>query len=294
MSGSVVPGGSRVLGGVLGLPDPVYWIPVALLFVGVLAILYLIGPTVTDWTVPAFGTWVVAGALLHVLRRQSIFPDLLEPLFGAPMVYLTTATMTVIAWSLSELVVEMRSARASCDRQVAVGGTAVVVVVVAVSLVDAIGTGVVRPLWPTLALFGAAILTAVVWVAMSIFATDTAKTTGKTGVVLLFAHLLDAITTGIGVVGPDPLPRLIGQDGLSPIAGFVFESAGEGSLVAGALAFVAVKLLLAVAVVVAFERVVEQRPPAARLGLGAVVAAGLGPALHNVLLFTVFASVLPV
>jgi uncharacterized membrane protein len=209
------------------------------------------------------------------------------------MLYLTTATAIAVAWSLSELVVEMRPPGVSCDRQVAVGGAVAAVLVVALSLVDAINTGVVRPLWPTLALFGAAILTAVVWVAMGIFLTDTAKATGATGITLLFAHLLDAITTGIGVVGPDPLPSLVGENTLSPVAAFAFDLAGEGSPVVGALAFVVLKLALAVAVVVVFARVVDQRPTAGRLGLGAVAAAGLGPALHNVLLFTVFASVAP-
>lgn len=294
MSGWVFPGISRSVVGVLGLPDPVYWIPIALLFVGVLGILYLIEPEVTDWTVPAFGMWVAAGALLHVLRRQSIFPDVLAPLFGAPMLYLTTATIIAVAWSLSELVVEMRPPGVSCDRQVAIGGAFVVVLVVALSLVDAINVGIVRPLWPTLALFGAAILTAIVWVAMGIFLTDTAKATGATGITLLFAHLLDAITTGIGVVGPDPLPSLIGKHTLSPVAGFAFDLAGEGSPVLGALSFLVLKLVLAVAVIAVFARVVDQQPTGGRLGLGVVAAAGLGPALHNVLLFSVFASVLPV
>lgn len=292
MSWSVSPGGIGPLVGVFGLPDPVYWIPVALLFLGTLGVLYFIQPPVTDWTVPAIAPWIAVGALVHVLRLQSVFPDVLVPLFGTPMLYLTTATLAFAAWSLSELVTEMRGSNASCDRQMAVAGTVVVVFVVLASLVDSVLAGTLRPLWPTLALFGAAVTTGIVWVLVSVYLTETATTVARTGVVVVFAHLLDAITAGIGVVAPGSIPDGIGIQ--PPLMAAILDAGSGIPVVGGPGLFVVVKLALAVAVVVTFERVVDQRPTEGRLALGVVVAAGLGPALHNVLLYTVSGTIVPV
>jgi uncharacterized membrane protein len=292
MSGSVSTSVVRNLVGVLGLPEPVYVIPVSLLFLGVLGIIYLIGPEVTDATVPALGSWVAVGAVLHGVRRQSFFQEylwFLEPLVGMPMVVLTTATLGLVAWSVSELLVEMRSAGASCDRQLAAAGGFVVVAIVGVALFDSVTTVTVRPLWPTLALFGAAIVTAVVWVAIGILLTDTAKITGRTGLTVVFAHVLDGVTTGLGVAAPDGVPFL-GDRALPPLAVTYFDLARELPVEAAAVLFVAIKLALAVAVVAAFKRVVQQRPVPGRLGLGVVAGAGLGTGLHYVLLFAIAPS----
>ena len=76
----------------------------------IVAILYAMGTPVTQMTVLALAPWMVNGATLHVFyqlgeRFQArVYPPLVEPLFSAPAVYLTTFVGTGSIWVLASLV----------------------------------------------------------------------------------------------------------------------------------------------------------------------------------------------
>jgi uncharacterized membrane protein len=288
MTPSPAPWVLQILPEGFGFPAPVYWVPVVLLLAGVAVLVYVISPPVTDWTVPALAPWIAVGATLHVMREQPIFPDVLAPLFGTPMVYLTTGAVTGVVWSVSSVLADIRGDHTTADRQMVAFGTTLVALLAAISLFDATKYGVIEPLWPVVGLFFATVLTGVVWVGISVGFVETATVTGKTGVLVLFAHILDGVSTAVGF---EVLSENVTEQ--TPLSRLILEAGADIPVVGGGGLFVVVKLALAVVVLVAFQQFVEDSPRLGRLTLGFVAAVGLGPALHNVLLFTVWESVVP-
>jgi uncharacterized membrane protein len=167
-------------------------------------------------------------------------------------------------------------------------GTTLVALLAAISLFDATKYGEIEPLWPVVGLFFATVLTGVVWVGISVGFVETATVTGKTGVLVLFAHILDGVSTAVGF---EVLSENVTEQ--TPLSRLILEAGADIPVVGGGGLFVVVKLALAVVVLVAFQQFVEDSPRLGRLTLGFVAAVGLGPALHNVLLFTVWESVVP-
>lgn len=285
-----LPGGTGVLqaaGGIGPFPPPIYTVPVVLTVVGGAALLFAVGPEITDWTVVGLAPWVASGAALHVLYQQpAFFPDV-RPLFGAPLVYLTTLALTLLAWTTSAVIVEMRPPEASCARQLGAAGTGVFISLVGYAIYIAAVISFIRPLWPVLGFALACMATAFVWIALSLTFTEVAAVTGRTGALVVFGHTLDGVSTALGidvlgVAERTPLAReLLGFSAGLPTADVV----GVGWL------YLLVKLLLALMVVIAFKEYVEYRPTQARLVMIVVAALGLGPGVHNLVLFTVVETV---
>jgi uncharacterized membrane protein len=256
------------------------------------AILYFIGPTVTDWTAVALTPWVGVGATLHVLYQQPAFFPAAEPLFGNPMVYLTTATVVAIVWTVSEFLTDMRPPAASNDRQLGAVGGGIFLALLGWSAYI-VGPGLdfvtVRPFWPTIAFVVAAGVTVVGWVLLSIGFSRTVSVAGKTGLVVLFGHTLDGVSTALAVEGP-----ISGFTERTPLSRWVLDvgaSLPTAEVIGGAWLFVLVKMVLAAVVLVAFRESLRESPAATRMVLLFVAAVGLGPGLHNVILFTVRESV---
>ncbi|WP_020222266.1 DUF63 family protein, partial [Halarchaeum acidiphilum] len=103
------------------------------------------------------------------------------------------------------------------------------------------------------------------------------------GALVIFGHALDAATTAVGVDAlgfgeQTPLSRVIMQfAGSLPTAPVL----GVGWL------FIAVKLVLAVGIVLLLADYVREAPTEGYLLLAFIAAVGLGPGAHNLLLFTV-------
>ncbi|MFB6305018.1 MAG: DUF63 family protein, partial [Haloferacaceae archaeon] len=146
----------------------------------------------------------------------------------------------------------------------------------------AVGTarGSVSPLWPAVGLVVAAAVAAAAWVGLRRLRPGV-TVTGRVGPLAVFAHALDGVSTAVGVDAlgygeRTPLSRLIIEAGRSlPTVDLI----GAGWL------FVAVKVLVAAAVVVAMAELVRDDPTEGNLLLGLVVAVGLGPGTHNIVLF---------
>ena len=271
-----------------GLPEPVYWVPTLLVFAAAVFVLYSVGPTVTDWTAAALAPWVGIGAVLHVLYQAGSFFPVVRPLFGNPMVYLTTGATVALVWTASEFLVGMRPPGASSDRQFGAVGSGVFLALLG-WLVYFVGPArqfvQVRPFWPTIALVGGVVLAGGSWVVMSIFASRTVAVVGRTGLVVLLGHTLDGVSTALAVDGPvdgfterTPLSRWLLDLGASLPAP---EAIGTAWL------FVLVKIVLVAVVLVAFRDAYLDRPEATRMVLVLVAAVGLGPGVHNLVLFTV-------
>ncbi|WMT09634.1 DUF63 family protein [Natrinema thermotolerans] len=257
-------------------------VPAAVILGGVIALLWAIEPPVTDRTVLAFAPWMMFGATLHVLYKMGAFPSTIEPLFTAPMVYVVTAIIAGLAWVVG-VFLHVGGLQPTIPRFVGVAGTAFFTVFTMFALFRSIQTGTFDPFWPVITVVIAGIVTALAWLVLSLWFTDVAATTGTTGALVVFAHTLDGVTTAVGydVLGAGenvPLSLLLLEAGEAlPTAEYV----GAGWL------FVLVKVALALVIVGLFREYVADRPQQGRTVLALVAAVGLGPAVHNVLLFTV-------
>lgn len=264
------------------LPPLFYLVPLVLVLAGVIALLWALEPPITDETVIAFAPWMMLGSTLHVLYKLDAFPSTLEPLFGSPTVYLTTAVVAGTTWIIGSFLYAAGLQR-SIARFVGIGGTGFVSVFAMFALYLGWEMGTFNPFWPVISVVVAGIVTALAWIALSLWFTEVAAITSLTGVFVVFSHALDGVTTAIGwdrigVHEQVPASRYILEFGeMLPTADYI----GAGWL------FVLAKVILALAVVGLFTDYVREEPRQARLLLGLVAAVGLGPGVHNVLLFIV-------
>jgi uncharacterized membrane protein len=268
------------------LPPLAYLVPVLAGTVAVAALLISLGPPVTDWTAIALTPWMACGSVAYVLFQQSAVSPAVRPFFGNPTVYLTTAVVAGTVWVGSYFLAAARGPDASVDRQLGAVGTGVFLVLVAASLWVGAGRGGLEPLWPTVGVVGAVVLSTLTWVGLGVFSTEAAVTTGRTGAIVVFGHVLDGVSTALGV-------DLLGAGERTPLSAAILDfSAGlpTADFIGAGWLFVLVKLVLAALIVVAFEEFVDDDPRGGRLTLAFVAAVGLGPGVHNVVLFTVSES----
>ncbi|TKX81188.1 DUF63 family protein [Halorubrum sp. SD626R] len=233
-------------------------------------------PRVTGRHVLALGPWMALGSAAHVLYVVDALPPAIAPLAGSPTVYLTVGSLAGAAW--------LASAALSAERVptlLAVAGALLLVPVVTAAL--ATGVSPVGARWSTVALALSLPVAGVAWVGVTRLRPETAVT-GGVGALAVFGHALDGVSTAVGTAQlgfgeRTPLSRiLLGFDWIPPVPVL-----GEGWL------FLLVKLAVASAVVWLFAAYVREEPAEGYLLLGFVAAMGLGPAAHNLLLFSVAA-----
>jgi len=269
------------------IPSLLYVIPVLLALAFVSWLVYAVRPPITDYTALAVAPWIGTGATLHVLYQQPAFYESVRPLFGTPMVYLTTAVFAGAVWFFAEVIAEMRDEVGSADRYLGVIGTGVLVTTAAYSLYVGTVFGTLRPLWPVIGIALSAMGAAFAWVAVSLIFTDTATVVARTGALVVFGHVLDGVSTAMGIdFFPDVTER-------TPFSAFILEVSAQlptAEVIGAGWLFLLIKLLLAVFVVVAFTGYVEDDPEEGRFVLTVVAGLGLGPGAHNMLLFTVIES----
>jgi len=265
-----------------GLPPLVYIVGLLVMLGGVFALLWAIQPPVTDWTLLAITPWIALGGILHALYKTpevADFPDWIRPLFGSPAVYATISIVAGVVWLGSTM--QSAATGRSSDRPLGVIGTGLVITFAVLAIYAAFEQGELRPLYSTVILFGVPILTALIWIVLSLTYTTTAAVTKKTGTIVIFGHVLDGVSTAVGydVLGVEenvPLSQLIlGLGEQLPVSGTI----GAGWL------FVLVKTILAVAIVVLFTEYVREEPRQGRLLLTVIAAVGLGPGAHNLMIF---------
>jgi uncharacterized membrane protein len=166
-------------------------------------------------------------------------------------------------------------------RALATVGTLALVPVVAVAVAD--GVSVDGAFWSAVSLAVTVPIAALVWTGLTRARPET-TITGGVGALAVFGHALDGVSTAVGTTHlgfgeRTPISRLILEiEGLPSIPVL-----GEGWL------FLLVKLTVASAVVWLFTPYVQDEPAEGYLLLGFIAAVGLGPAAHNLLLFSVAA-----
>jgi uncharacterized membrane protein len=253
------------------------------LVAGVVAVGWLLWrrrPPVTDRTVVALAPWMVAGSASHVLYVVEALPPALAPLAGTPAVYVSVAVLAGAVWLAADRVGD--GDPDATARLVGALGLVALVPPVAAALLDGSAEGSLRLFWPSVGLLASVVLTAAGWVVLRRLRPEV-TTTALAGPLAVFGHVLDGVSTAVGV-------DILGFGERSPLSRLIIEFAAglpTGPVLGGAWLFVVVKLLLAGVIVVMLADFVEESPTEDFLLLGFVAAVGLGPGAHNLLLFTV-------
>jgi uncharacterized membrane protein len=262
---------------------PLPYLLALLVAVGLVGIgLYRRDPRVTERHVLALAPWMVAGSALHVLYAIDALPEPIRPLGGTAAVYLTVAALAGATWLAADAV-DGLEVGTGVPRALAATGTVVAAVPVLAALAWGIGRGSLRPVWTVVILVGGGVVAAGTWTALARLRPTATSATGWVGALAVFGHSLDAVSTAVGV-------EALGFGERTPASRLLIElgrSLPTAELIGGAWLFVVVKLLVAGAVVVLFADYVREEPTEGYLLLGLVAAVGLGPGVHNVVLFAV-------
>ncbi|MFC7069319.1 DUF63 family protein [Halobaculum lipolyticum] len=262
-----------------GLPPLPYLLALALALAGVAFGLRRRDPAFGGRHVLALVPWMCVGAAGHVLYALGTLPPALVPLFGTPSAYLTTAAVAGAAW-LAALATDR-------DDAALLASVGVVALAPTVGAVLAYGltNGTLAPALPAAGVVGGALLGLAAGALL--FRVDGgAGVAGAAGLLAVVAHGVDGVTTAVGV-------DLLGFGERTPASRLILEFAADlptaDALGAGWL-FVAVKLAVACVVVAAVAPTVREEPRYGYALLALVTAVGLGPGVHNALLFAVSAA----
>lgn len=262
------------------IPPPIVLAVVLAAATGVGYWLYRTGVAVTNRTILSFGPWIAVGSAAYVCYQIEVWPTSVAAFFGSPIVYLTTFAIAGAVWLV---------ARHTDDQYRVLAGAGFLALSIPVGLALGYGTnhGGLTLLWPLGGLVAGIVLTGVTWRALRRVRPDVTRTTGGVGMLAVLGHAIDATSTTVGV-------DVLGFGEQTPLSAAVMHAAallqealvGATPLGVGWL-FVLVKLLLAAGVVTLLADLVREDPIEGRLLLGFVAAVGLGPGVHNLLLFVV-------
>jgi uncharacterized membrane protein len=271
----------QVLPSDLVVPDVPYLVGLLVAAGIVGAVIYRRRPPVTEETATAFAPWMAAGGTLYALYQAGVLPPEIAPLFSSPTVYVTLGILAVGIWGA----VADRPASTwdptSMPGVLATTGSALLVAALAVAALLGVGptTRGASPLLLSGIVLVSLVVTVVTWVGLrrvyDVSATETV------GLVVVFGHAIDGVSTAVG-------HDLLGFGEQTPISRVILEAGSSlptAELIGGGWLFVVVKLALAAAVVAAFQAYVRDEPTEGYLLLGLLAAVGLGPGVHNVVLF---------
>jgi len=271
----------QVLPSGLVVPPLPYAVALVVGTVAVVGALVRLGPPVTDRVVLAATPWMVLGGGAHGFAQLGLVPGWALPLATAPAVYVTTFVIAGAVWATA-------AARTESDpdptRALGAVGGAVLVGFVAVAYAAALGRGAgIALAWPPVSVAGAALVTAPVYFLLERERPTAVERIGVGGVVVVFAHALDGVSTAVGV-------DLLGTGERSPIPERIMAFAGRlptADLLGTGWLFVLVKLAVAAAIVVLLADYVAEEPVEGNLLVVLVAAVGTGPAANNLTLFLV-------
>ena len=266
------------------VPDPLVTggLLAAVLAVGLL--LLLVRPAVSQWVVLAAAPWMVLGALLHAVYQlhraagETLLPDPGAVLLSAPAVYLTTFVLAGLVWVLAARLADDHH---DVTRLLAGTGALLVLPAAGYATREATREFALEPIVPAVGLLGSLALTGLVAFLLARLRPALATGPRAGGLLVLFAHTFDGITTGIGVELLDVGERSAASRAILDIAAGL----PTADLLGEAWLFVLVKLLLASAIVVVFHGYAEEEPTEGNLFFAGIAAIGLGPGAHNFFLF---------
>lgn len=233
---------------------------------------------ISERSLLALGPWAVVGASAYALFQVGAFGTYGDPV-AIPVAYLGTALLAGLAWVLAALV----AGRGAASTEALLAGAGAVAVAVAVGVVLSTAEGGLRLAWPVGGVLASAAGTAALWVGLGRARPALVERHGGLGILAAFGHVLDGVMTAIGI-------DVLGFGERTPTSRLVIEFAADlptAQYLGGGWLFVLLKIALVVAVLWLLVETVEEDPTSGLLLLAVVAAVGLGPGLHNTLLFVV-------
>ncbi|MFB6267049.1 MAG: DUF63 family protein [Halodesulfurarchaeum sp.] len=271
----------------------------------------------------ALSPWMITGAILYALYQIAVPPDPIAPLFSSPTVYLTTATVAGAVLAGSRAVFSspdqsftgtqsasgdaaagapadgadetlppvwsgrqsssLRSRVSPSTLSVAAFGSIVALTTLAVALAAGRARGTLAPAWPAV---GAVVGVGLGWSVWRVFAAsrpEAAAVLGRVGLLAVVGHALDGVSTAVGV-------DVFGYGEQTPLSRLIMDLAGSlptAPLLGVGWLFVLVKVAVALLVVWLLAGYVREEPTPGYALLTIVIAVGLGPGVHNLVLFAV-------
>lgn len=233
-------------------------------------------PAFDQWHVLALVPWMITGAAAHVLYVLRVVPPTFRPLFGTPSVYISVAVLAGGVWLLS------LETQRSVPRELAGIGSLLALAAVGGVLGQGVVAGRLSLTLPTTGVVvGAGLGVGAVTLLRRFY--DDVSLAGWAAVLAVVAHGIDGVTTAVGF-------DLIGFEERTPLSALILEfSAGlpTADLLGAGWLFVLVKLGIASVAVAAIAPTVREAEREGFLLLTLVTAVGLGPGVHNALLFAV-------
>lgn len=266
-----------------GLP-PIPYLAILVSWTIIIAgMLYALEPLVDQRTVAALTPWMALGGILHALSQPPIFlyGPVLDPLFKAPAVYLTTFNTMGTMWIILAVIGIRRNFEESVPMQLGLAGTGVMTVMLLLSAVTALRSGLLELVWTTGAVIGSLVISGLAILLVALWRTPIIIRARHAAPFVIFAHVFDGVSTAIGVDGlgigeRSPLPRAIIEfASVLPTSPVI----GDGWL------FLLVKAAIAMAVVILMDEYLAEKPSEGALVLAVITAVGLGPAMNNFTLF---------
>lgn len=255
------------------LPPLPYLVGVLVVTLVIVGVLYRQAPRITEQIVVALAPWMAVGAGLYALEQARAIPEVVAPFASSPTVYLTTF---VVVGTIVAVLGDRQSDRftpQSTPGVVLATGMVAFVFVFATAAIAALRSPPVRVFWPGAAVVGATAVTGGVGLLLRRSVPSVAEETGSAGLLVVFGHALDGLSTAVGLA-------FLGFGEQTPLSRLVID-------VGGVWLFVVVKVVLAVLVVGLLADYVREEPSEGNLLLAAVAAVGLGPGVHNAILFSI-------
>jgi uncharacterized membrane protein len=266
-----------------GLP-PLPYVVVLLggtLLVG--SILVALKPPIDQRTVLALSPYMALGGALHALGQPpiSLYDSTLAPLFGTPATYLTTFVVTGFVWIGLELFAVWFGHADTVSRNLGLTGVGILTVLLVLTVVTALRSGLLDLLWPTITVIASLVVAGATVLIVALWRTPVMVRARYAAPIVIFAHVFDGVSTAIGT-------DVIGVGERSPVPRAIMDFAGTlptAATIGSGWLFVAVKVVVASAVVMLMHQYLVDEPVEGSLILSVITAVGLGPATNNFVLF---------
>ncbi|MFL2521396.1 MAG: DUF63 family protein [Halobacteriales archaeon] len=262
-----------------GIPSAPYLIGI-LICAGIIAmVLWKCEIRIDEDIIISLIPWMAFGAGLRVVGVMGLKEygklESISFLLGNPTVYITTFVILGCVWSVVLLLKRDQIAEKILMGSGLIGfGTTMVVLS---------REGWTNPAWSIVGLVVALVVSILVWEAVKRKSAEIPKVLGSTGLLVIIGQTLDGTSTAIGIdilnfKEQTPISQMILDIGASlPVANII----GVSWL------FVCVKIVLAIALVFLFVDYTKEKPLYARILLIVMIAIGIGPGMHNLILYSV-------
>lgn len=283
LGGDVPMSVAQVLPSGLVVPGLPYLLTLLTLSVAVGALVYFLEPPLSQWFVVAIAPWTVVGGAFHAFYQIDAYPAWAAPIFSAPSVYLTTFVVMGTVWLGATFIGRIWDNPESTDKYLGGAGLGFAVVLVAFVFWQSLAFGGPQFVWPTIAFLLSGMITVGVYIVLGYVQTEAVSEVGVAGAIVVFGHVLDGISTAIGI-------DVLGTTERSPIPAMIMDVAGRlptADLIGTGWLFVVVKILVAALVVALFADFADEHPRQGFVTLAFIAGLGFGPASNNLLLFII-------